>query len=69
MSFSHSSVGLKKCLMIEKCKAIAQVVSRRPLTADTVPLGQVFLRVLTLSPVDIIPPWLSIYLYNLGAEQ
>jgi hypothetical protein len=54
---------------------MAQVVSRRPLTAearvralgsihvgfvvDKVALGQVFLRVLRFSPVDIIPPSLS----------
>jgi hypothetical protein len=51
---------------------MAQAVSRRPVTAaawvraqvnsvgfvvDKVALGQVFLRVLRLSPVNIIPPW------------
>jgi hypothetical protein len=53
-------------------RAIAQAVSRRPLTAaawvraqvnpvgfmvDKVALGQVFLRVLQFSPVNIIPQW------------
>jgi hypothetical protein len=53
---------------------MSQVVSRRPLTAearlapgsihvglvvDKVALGQVFLRVLRFSPVNIIPPSLS----------
>jgi hypothetical protein len=55
-------------------RAMAQAVSRRPLTAaarvlaqvnpvgfvvDKVALGQVFLRVLRFSPVNIIPPWAS----------
>jgi hypothetical protein len=28
-----------------------------------------FLRVLTISPVNMIPPWLSIFIYNLVDEQ
>jgi hypothetical protein len=59
---------------------MAQAVSRRPLTPrpcfapgsadvrfmmDSVALGQVFLRVLRLSPV-INPPWLSLFIYHLG---
>jgi hypothetical protein len=55
-------------------RAMAQVVSRRPLTAearvcpgsihvgfvvDKVALGQVFLQVLRFSPVNIIPPSFS----------
>jgi hypothetical protein len=32
-------------------------------------LEQVFLRVLRLSPVNIIPPWLSILVCHLGDEQ
>jgi hypothetical protein len=55
-------------------RAMAQAVSRRPLTAaarvraqvnpvgfvmDKVALGQVFLRVLRFSPANIIPPWAS----------
>jgi hypothetical protein len=59
---------------------MAQVVSRWPLTADTwvhalvspcgfvvdeVALGQGFLRVLPFSPVNIVPPWLSILMYHL----
>jgi hypothetical protein len=48
-------------------REIAQVVSRRPLTAktrvgfvaDKVALGQVFLLVLRFSPVIIFPPSLS----------
>jgi hypothetical protein len=55
-------------------RAMVQVVSRRPLTAeaqvrawsihvgfvvDKMALGQVFLRVLRFSPVNIIPPSLS----------
>jgi hypothetical protein len=56
---------------------MAQVVSRQPVNAeslnvgfvvDKVVLGQVFLRVLRLSPVNIIPPWLS-NSYHLGDEQ
>jgi hypothetical protein len=35
---------------------------------DKVALGQVFLRVIRLSPVNIIPTWLSILL-SLGYEQ
>jgi branched-subunit amino acid transport protein len=36
---------------------------------DKVTLGQVFLQVLQFSPVNIIPPWLSIIIYHLGDEQ
>jgi hypothetical protein len=54
---------------------MAQAVSRRPLTAaawvraqvnrvgfvmDKLALGQVFLRVIRFSPVNIIPPWLHV---------
>jgi hypothetical protein len=35
---------------------------------DKVALGQVSLRVLRLSPVNIIPPWLSTLIYHLGDE-
>jgi hypothetical protein len=57
--------------MIDQSSVIAQAVSRQPLTAaagvralvnpvglvvDKVALGQVFLRVLRFSPVNIIPP-------------
>jgi hypothetical protein len=35
---------------------------------DIVALGQVFLRVLRFSPVNIIPPWLSILIYHLVDE-
>jgi hypothetical protein len=49
-------------------RAVTQAVSRRPLPAaarvnplgfvvDKVAPGQVFLRVLRFSPVNIIPPW------------
>jgi hypothetical protein len=53
-------------------RAMAEAVSRRPLTAaarvrarvysvgfvvDKVTMGQVFLLVLRFSPVNIIPPW------------
>jgi hypothetical protein len=34
-----------------------------------VALGQVFLQVLWFSPVNIIPPWLSVLIYHLGDEQ
>jgi hypothetical protein len=34
-----------------------------------VALGQVFLRVRSLSPVSIFPPWLSILIYHLGDEH
>jgi hypothetical protein len=36
---------------------------------DQLALGQVFLRVLRFSPVNIIPPWLSTLNYQLGDEQ
>jgi hypothetical protein len=59
---------------------VAQVVSRRPLTAedwvsprvifvvDKATLGQGFLRVFRFSPVSIIPPWLSILICHPGDE-
>jgi hypothetical protein len=51
---------------------MVQAVSRRPLTAaarvnpmgfmvDKVALGQVFLRVLLFFPVNIIPPWATLF--------
>jgi hypothetical protein len=61
--------------MIIGC-AMAQAVGRRPLTTaawvrahvnpvgfvvDKVALGQVFLRVLRFSPVNIIPPWAQLF--------
>jgi hypothetical protein len=61
-----------------------QAVNQRPLTAesnvrarvnpcgfvgDKVALGQVFLRVLRFSPVNIIPPSFSILICHLGDEQ
>jgi hypothetical protein len=30
--------------------------------------GEVSLRVIRISPVDIVPPWLSILMYHLGDE-
>jgi hypothetical protein len=60
---------------------MAQAVSPRPLTAEVwvrvrveflvekVALGQIFLRVLLLSLVSIIPPWLSMLIYHLRDEQ
>jgi hypothetical protein len=63
---------IRQCYDWQKGNAMAQVVSHRPLTAatwvhtevnpvgfvvDKVALGQVFLRVLRFSPVNIIPPW------------
>jgi hypothetical protein len=36
---------------------------------DKVALGQVFLRVIRFSPVNIIPPSLSMFIYYLGDEQ
>jgi hypothetical protein len=63
---------------------MAQALSVLPLTAesqvragsvhvgfvvDKVALGQASLRVLRFSPVNIIPPWLSILIYQLGDEQ
>jgi hypothetical protein len=60
---------------------MAQAVSRRLLTleagfapgsvhvgfmVDKVALGHVFLLVLRFSPVNIIPPWLSILIYYLA---
>jgi hypothetical protein len=36
---------------------------------DRVALGQVFLRGLRLSPVNIIPSWLCILIHHLGNEQ
>jgi hypothetical protein len=37
--------------------------------ADEVALGQVFIRILWLSPVSVIPPRLSILIYHLENEQ
>jgi hypothetical protein len=36
---------------------------------DKVALGQVFLKVLQFSPDSIIPPWLSILIYNQGMKN
>jgi hypothetical protein len=36
---------------------------------DKVALGQIFLRVLRVFPVNIIPPWLFTLIYHLGDEQ
>jgi hypothetical protein len=36
---------------------------------DKVALGQVFLRLIWFSFVNIIPPWFSILRYHLGDEQ
>jgi hypothetical protein len=36
---------------------------------DNVALGQVSILVLRFSPVNIIPPWLSIHIYHLEDEQ
>jgi hypothetical protein len=59
-------------------------VSRRPVTTeagarsranrveflvDKVTLGQFLLLVLRFYPVNIIPPWLSMLIYDLGNEQ
>jgi hypothetical protein len=59
-----------------KGRAVAQAVSRRPLTAvawvraqvnpvgfvvEKVALGQVFLPVLLFFPVSIIPPWAPLF--------
>jgi hypothetical protein len=63
---------------------MAQAVSRRPVIGkagfvpwsvhvgfmvDTVALGQVYLRVLRFSPVNIIPPSLSVLVYRLGMNN
>jgi hypothetical protein len=70
-----------KNLRLAEDRAIAQEVSRRHLTADArlrgrvgfvvdnVALGQVLLRLHRFSPVNIIPPWLSILIYHLGDKQ
>jgi hypothetical protein len=36
---------------------------------DKVALGQVLLRVLRFSPVNIIPPWLYNFIYHLGMKS
>jgi hypothetical protein len=36
------------------------------LVVDKVALGQIFLTVFRLFPVNIIPPWLTILIYNYG---
>jgi hypothetical protein len=63
---------------------MAQAVIRRPLTTKIqvrdrvsprgirgrkVALGEALIRLLRISPVNIIPPWLSIPIYRLGDEQ
>jgi hypothetical protein len=63
-------------LISRKVRAVVQAVSQRPLTAAAwvrvqvnpvgfvvgkVALGQVFLRVLRFSPVNIIPPWAPLF--------
>jgi hypothetical protein len=70
--------------MVIYSRAMTQAVIRQPLTADArfasgsvheaftvkkVELGQVFLRVLYFPSVRIIPPWLSILVFNLGDGQ
>jgi hypothetical protein len=37
--------------------------------SEQMALGQIFLRVLRLSPVNIIPPWLSAFIYHLGNKK
>jgi hypothetical protein len=63
---------------------MAQVVTRRPLTAvarfrarvsqcgicvDQVTVEQVFLRVFRFYPINIIPPWLCILIYIIGQSS
>jgi hypothetical protein len=56
---------------------MAQALSCWPLTVearvrarvDKVALGQIFLKVFLFSPVNIIPPWLSTLIYNLGMNN
>jgi hypothetical protein len=36
---------------------------------DKVALGKVFFRVLQLSPVNIIPPWLTMFIYHQGMNN
>jgi hypothetical protein len=56
---------------------MAQAVIRRPLTAEDrdrarvgkVEVGQVFLRIIRFSPVDIISPWLSILIITGGKKN
>jgi hypothetical protein len=61
-------------------RTIAQAVSRRPLTAEAwaspcgICGGQSRIEISispssSVSPVNIIPPWLSILIYHLGYEQ
>jgi hypothetical protein len=45
------------------------VQARVGFVVDRVALGQVFLLVVRVSPVSIIPPWLSILKYHLEDEQ
>jgi hypothetical protein len=74
-----------KCTVIYSLgRAIAQEVSRRPLTAEAhfhthfspceiygkqSGTGQAFLRALRFYTVSIIPPWLCILIYHLGDKQ
>jgi hypothetical protein len=63
---------------------MAKALSRRPLTAEAwvdapsvrvgfvmgkVVLGQVLLRLIRVSPVNIMPPWLSIFIYLWGMNN
>jgi hypothetical protein len=72
---AYDSLSISSIIILESFdtgRAMAQAVSRRPLTAtawvraqvnpvgfvvDKAALGQVFLRVLRFCPVNIIPPW------------
>jgi hypothetical protein len=65
-------------------RAMAQAVSHRPLTAEARVRNRVspcgicsvrsgtetgFLRVLRVSPVNIIPPWFSVLVYHMGMNN
>jgi branched-subunit amino acid transport protein len=60
--------AVSRRFLIAESRALARV-NPCEFVVDKVALGQVFLRVLRFSPVNIISPSFSILIYHLGDEQ
>jgi hypothetical protein len=56
------------CVLLEAMHANRKIQTK-PVRIDQVALGQVFFRVLPLSPINIIPARLSTLIYRVGDEQ